>query len=47
MPEYEYRFEMFDTEERVEIPDDAIGVTVDSYSDHATVRYLVPVGSDD
>lgn len=47
MTEYEYVFEMFDQDDTVDVPDEAVGVTVDSFSDSATVRYLLPVEDDD
>lgn len=39
---YRYVKESFDPEETIDIPEDAVGVTLDSFSDMATVRYLIP-----
>lgn len=41
---YTYRYKTFDKDsDTVEIPDYAIGVTVDYFGDFAVVQYLVPV----
>jgi hypothetical protein len=47
MTEYEYVFETFDQNGSIEIPDEAVGVTVGTFGDHATVRYLKPVVGDE
>lgn len=46
MTEYEWVYKSWNKEEgeTVEIPDDAIGVTVGSFGDLGTVYYLAPVG---
>lgn len=47
MTEYEYVSERFEKEsETVDVPDDAVGVTVDYFGDLGVVQYLQPVDSD-
>jgi hypothetical protein len=44
---YEHVFETFDkNNETIELPDDAVGVSVDTFSLHAQVHYLRPVRDD-
>lgn len=44
MPEYAYQMASFDPEETVDLPEDAVGVTLDTFGDRVFVRYLLPVG---
>lgn len=47
MKEYEYHFVMFPSDETVDIPDEAVGITCDSFGDNGTVRYLTPIEDDE
>ncbi len=47
MSEYEHRHQMVDKEDTIEIPDDAVGITTDTFGDSMTVHYLVPAGGED
>lgn len=45
MTEYEYQRKTFDKEGgTIDIPDEAVGITTDYFSDFAVVEYLLPVG---
>ncbi|QLG62855.1 hypothetical protein [Halorarum salinum] len=44
MSKYEYVYESFrKSDGRIEIPEEAVGITTDYFGDLATVHYLMPV----
>lgn len=47
MTEYEHVRKSFDKGETVDVPDDAVGITTDTFSTFVSVNYLMPVGDGD
>jgi hypothetical protein len=46
MTEYEHRHQMVAKDSTIDIPDNATGITTDTFGDQMTVHYLVPEGTD-
>lgn len=44
MPEYVFVFDMVPKEDVIRVPEEARGLTVDTFSDHVTLKYLLPLG---
>lgn len=48
MPRYEYRSKSFDRDDgTVDLPDDAVGVTISTFAGKVYARYLAPVAAAD